>query len=60
MGEEQNKEVIITQEDSEGFSESWYEYFRCPNCNDKEVASIFKFCPECGCKIKWELKRRIK
>lgn len=53
---DEKNEVVITQENSEGFSEEWYEYFKCPNCGDEGVAYIFKFCPECGCKIKWKLR----
>lgn len=55
------KEVIITKNNSIGFEEVYFEWFQCPVClGGNYIATFFNFCPNCGIKIKWELKSKEK
>ena len=48
--------TIITDNDCVGEDEviltRWYE---CPICKDDYIAERFRYCPNCGAKLEWQL-----
>ncbi|WP_279323621.1 hypothetical protein [Clostridium faecium] len=40
-----NKTIIITDKDSIGKDEVYWEFFKCPNCNDGNLIESFIYCP---------------
>lgn len=47
--------IIITEQDTNWMKEIFIEWFICPKCKSNFIAKWFKFCPNCGIKIKWKL-----
>ena len=48
-------EVTITNKDNKGKDEMYCYQFACPNCKGW-IAETFKYCPNCGAKIKGEIE----
>lgn len=48
------KEITITEEMTRGVDEHYNIWFICPECKGEDIAPWFKFCPECGAKIKFK------
>ena len=46
-----DRAVYITISEWTGRHETYSSFFTCPNCNENEIKSDFKFCPMCGLQI---------
>lgn len=40
-------------EDDMGKEEWWCNWFKCRNCSKNWLYMDFKYCPNCGKKLKW-------
>lgn len=49
------KEVIITDEDCMGQDEWWCYWYTCKKCKETRITDVFKYCPMCGSKLKFEV-----
>lgn len=51
----QVKEIKQLPEEAERelYDEWWCPWYECPNCKESNITTDFKYCPECGVKIKW-------
>jgi hypothetical protein len=49
--------VKITGDDYDGKDEMYCDWYKCPKCYTPEIAIGFKYCPMCGEKIEWNIKR---
>lgn len=47
--------MIIADKDSIGKSEVYWEFFKCPNCEDESISTSFNFCPGCGQPLEWQI-----
>ena len=52
----QQKIVKITEEDNLGKDEWWCDWYKCPNCKNKNITDSFNYCPMCGSQINWVTK----
>jgi rRNA maturation endonuclease Nob1 len=50
------KYIIIKQKHNTGMDEWWCDWFYCPNCKKETITDDFKFCPNCGIKLRWSKK----
>lgn len=48
-----NKTVKITKRHYFDHDEWWCGWFKCPNCNGIHITTGFKYCPDCGVKLKF-------
>lgn len=55
--EEKNTVKVDTNVDNMGKEEWWCDWFRCRECGEKWIYISFKYCPNCGKKIKWVGKK---
>lgn len=53
--EDKELNIEISDKDCVGYSEVYWEFFQCTNCNDDSLINSYKFCPNCGFKLKWNL-----
>lgn len=44
-------EVVLTNDD-DLYDEWWCAWYECPKCKEKEITDDFKYCPNCGVKLK--------
>ena len=51
--------VELTDECFGGYGMGDQYMYICPSCDYENIIEEFKFCPNCGKKIKWSLKGRI-
>lgn len=48
------EEIKVSKtKDDMGKDEWWCNWYRCNNCTKSYIGPGFKFCPNCGLKIKW-------
>ena len=46
--------VVIGEDQNIGKDEAWCDWYRCPKCNESNIARVFSFCPDCGVELQWE------
>ena len=47
------KYILIGEKQNTGQEEWWCHWYRCTNCKKEFIASFFKYCPNCGVKLRW-------
>lgn len=52
-GDEKEVEIKIGDKYFEDRNGNFWH--KCPNCNIGNIMQVFKFCPDCGSKIKWKV-----
>jgi hypothetical protein len=52
--------IKIDIDDSTGYDELYTEWFNCPKCTCDKILSSYKYCPNCGIKIKFKNGHRRK
>ena len=48
-------EVKITDKEYFDLDEWYCDWYFCPNCDNRHIAKGFKYCPDCGAKLIWEV-----
>lgn len=48
-------EVIeIKESDEVGMDERYGMYYKCPNCQEENIALGYNYCPDCGIRLDWK------
>lgn len=53
----EKKYILVKEEHSQGYDEMYAEWFRCSNCENSSISHGFNYCPDCGIKLRWSLKK---
>ena len=51
--------VVVTDNECIGKDEMWCKWYRCSNCGNHHIGEDFKYCPDCGRKIDWQVGKPI-
>lgn len=52
------KKVIITNEEFYYKDSIYVDFYKCPNCRCNEIREGNSYCPDCGCKIEWNISKK--
>ncbi len=50
--------VVVTEDDFIGKDELYAKFYRCNNCGSTDLVDWYKYCPDCGYKIEWQITEK--
>jgi len=60
IGTKRERMRIITDKRVICKDEIYCHFFQCPECGDKQLQNVFKYCPKCGIKLGWRISEKYK